>query len=137
MLARARLRNHPRLAHPLGNQDLTDRVVDLVSAGVVQILSLEINVRAADHLGKPFRQIKRRRSTHVVLVQVVHLSLEVRVILEVRVSLRKLGERIHQGFGDKPAAERPEPAKGVWKRRGGRGGLKLGFGHHGAILERV
>jgi hypothetical protein len=39
----ARLGDDPPLAHPLGQQRLPERVVDLVRAGVVEVLALEID----------------------------------------------------------------------------------------------
>ena len=46
VLARAGLRDDAALAHPEREQRLADRVVDLVRAGVVQILALEQHARA-------------------------------------------------------------------------------------------
>ena len=37
---RRRSRDHPPLAHPLGEQGLAENVVDLVRTGVVEVLSL-------------------------------------------------------------------------------------------------
>jgi hypothetical protein len=51
VLARAGLGDDPGLAHALGQQDLAHAVVDLVRAGVVQLLALEIDLRAAEMLG--------------------------------------------------------------------------------------
>ena len=45
VLPGAGLGDHPRLAHPLGEHDLADRVVDLVGAGVVQVLALQVDRR--------------------------------------------------------------------------------------------
>ena len=43
VLAGAGLGDHARLAHPLGQQRLAQRVVDLVRAGVQQVLALEVD----------------------------------------------------------------------------------------------
>jgi hypothetical protein len=40
-------RNYAALPHPLGKQDLAQRIVDLVRSGVVEILALE-KVTASD-----------------------------------------------------------------------------------------
>ena len=42
VLAGAGLGDDPRLAEPPGEHDLAERVVDLVRAGVVQVLALEV-----------------------------------------------------------------------------------------------
>jgi hypothetical protein len=46
------------LAHPLGQQGLADAVVDLVRAGVIQILALQIDLRAAPRFGETSREIQ-------------------------------------------------------------------------------
>ena len=53
MLTRAGFGDDFLLAHPLGEQDLADAIVDLVRAGVVEILALQIDFRAAEILGQP------------------------------------------------------------------------------------
>src|SRR5215472_11060075 len=47
VLARSRLRDNAWLAHPPGQQGLSEHVVDLVRAGVVQVLAFEYHPRAA------------------------------------------------------------------------------------------
>ncbi len=47
MLAGAGLGDHAPLAHPQGQQRLAERVVDFVSAGVIQVLALQIDLRPA------------------------------------------------------------------------------------------
>jgi hypothetical protein len=48
VLARPGLGDDPRLAHAPREQRLPDRVVDLVRAGVIEVLALEIDPCAAD-----------------------------------------------------------------------------------------
>ena len=55
VLAGAGLGDDPRLADPLGQQRLAQHVVDLVRAGVVEVLALEQDPRAAGVLGEPLR----------------------------------------------------------------------------------
>jgi hypothetical protein len=59
VLAGAGLGDDPGLAHPLGQQDLAHAVVDLVRAGVVQLLALQIDLRAAEVLGQARGEIER------------------------------------------------------------------------------
>ena len=47
VLTGAGLGDDPLLAHPPRQQDLADRVVDLMGAGVVQVLALQVDLRAA------------------------------------------------------------------------------------------
>ena len=54
VLAGAGLGDDPGLADPLGQQRLAEHVVDLVRAGVVEVLALEQDPGAAGVLGEPF-----------------------------------------------------------------------------------
>ena len=72
VLAGARLGDDPPLAHPLGEQCLTERVVDLVRAGVVEVLALEVD-GVAGSLAQPRRQIQGRGPADVVVQQLVEL----------------------------------------------------------------
>ena len=60
VLARAGFGDDALLAHAPGEQDLAERVVDLVRAGVQEVFALEINFRAAEFFGQAFGEIKRR-----------------------------------------------------------------------------
>jgi hypothetical protein len=48
VLAGPGLGDHARLAHAPREQRLSEGVVDLVRAGVVQVLALEVDLRAAE-----------------------------------------------------------------------------------------
>ena len=74
----AGLGDDPGLAHAPRQQDLPEHVVDLVRPGVVQLVALEVDLRAAEPLGQPLGEIERRRTPDIVLPQVVHLGPEVR-----------------------------------------------------------
>ena len=58
VLAGARLGDDPPLTHALGQQRLTERVVDLVRARVVEVLALEVD-GPADALREPPGAIQR------------------------------------------------------------------------------
>jgi hypothetical protein len=73
VLAGARLGHDPALAEPHGEQCLAERVVQLVRAGVQQVLALQVEALArCEALGK--RQ--RRRPPAVGAAQLVQLGLE-------------------------------------------------------------
>src|SRR5665213_3697312 len=67
VLARTRLRDHALLAKTPGEQRLAHAVVDLVRAGVVQVLALQPDLRAAELRRPALRVVDRRRATDVVL----------------------------------------------------------------------
>ncbi len=69
VLAGARLGDHSLLAHPQREQRLADRVVDLVRAGVIEVLALEPDLRPAALLAEPPGVIQRRGPADVVLQQ--------------------------------------------------------------------
>ena len=76
VLARAGLGDDALLAHAAGEQDLAEHVVDLVRAGVVELLALEIDLGAAEVFGEPLGEIERARAADIVLEQMVELGLE-------------------------------------------------------------
>ena len=59
MLTGTRFGNDARLAHAFGQQDLTEAIVDLVRAGVIQLIALEIDFCAAEMLCQALSKIKR------------------------------------------------------------------------------
>ena len=66
VLARAGLGDEARLLETSREQRLADRVVDLVRAGVQQVLALQIDLRAAEALGEPAREVEPRRPAGVL-----------------------------------------------------------------------
>ena len=130
VLAGAGLGDHPRLAHPLGEQHLADGVVHLVRAGVAEILALEPHARA--DLGREARrEVDRRRPAHVVAQQIEAPLLECGVGAGLRVGGLERVERRHEGLGHVAAAVATEEAGGgqrhgrafsaegpAWKARG-------------------
>ena len=76
MLAGAGLGDDAPLAHAPGQQDLAHAVVDLVRAGVVELVALEIDLGAAEMRGQPLGEIERARPADIMLQIVVELRLE-------------------------------------------------------------
>ena len=79
VLAGAGLGDDPRLLHRLREQRLAERVVDLVRAGVEQVLALEEDPRAAELAGQPLGEGERRRTADVVPQQLVERVAETSV----------------------------------------------------------
>ena len=110
VLAGAGLGDDAGLAHALGQQDLAERVVDLVRAGVVELFALQIDLGAAELLGQALREIERRRAAGIVGAQIRHLGDEGRIVLGGEIGGLEVADQRHQGFGDVAAAENAEAA---------------------------
>ncbi len=108
MLAGASLGDDALLAHAAGEQRLADGVVDLVRAGVVEVLALEEDARTTSMLGEPLGEVDRARPTDEVLKLVGQLGLELGVRANFFIGLAQLGERPDQSLGDEHAAVGPE-----------------------------
>ncbi len=93
MLAGARLGNDLLLAHVLGEQSLTHAVVELVRTGMVEVLALEVDLRAAVFQRHAAGVIDGRGPTLEVLADVAQLGDERRVVLDLAVGVPYLGER--------------------------------------------
>ena len=78
VLAGAGLGDDAALAHAPREQDLADAVVDLVRAGVVQLVALQVELGAAEMPGQPLGEIQRARPADIMLEVVVELGLEAR-----------------------------------------------------------
>ena len=103
--AGAGLGDDARLAHALRQHDLAEHVVHLVRAGVVEVLALEIDFRAAANASvMPLGEIERRRPADIVREMAVHLALECGIGLGVRIGLLQLEDQRHQRLGDEAAA---------------------------------
>ncbi len=118
VLAGAGLGDDPLLADLLGQQRLAQHVVDLVRAGVVEVLALEQDARAAGVLGELGHIGQRRGTAGVVAQQAGEFGAEGRVGL----GLVERGGQVVDGgderLGDEPAAVRAEVARGIRNGRG-------------------
>ena len=95
VLARAGLGDDPRLAHAPGEQRLPERVVELVRAGVVEVLALEVD--GPPHaLAQPPRLIQRRRPPGEVAQEQRELGPEVGGRPRLDPRRLELRERRHQ-----------------------------------------
>ena len=91
-----------------GQQRLAEDVVDLVRAGVVEVLALEQDPRAAGVLGEPARIGDGARPPGVGRQQAGQLGLERRVVPGLLVGRGELVQRGDQRLGHEPAAVRAE-----------------------------
>jgi hypothetical protein len=82
VLARAGLRDDAPFAEARREEDLAERVVDLVCARVIQVLALEDDA-AADRREPP-RLVERRRAADIVRSEAVELRAERRVLCSPR-----------------------------------------------------
>ena len=104
MHAGARLGDEALLAHALREQGLADGVVDLVRAGVVEVLALEDDRRAAEVRREALADRDRGLASDIVVEDLLELLLEGRVLLRVLVRGRELLQRSHERLGHVLAA---------------------------------
>src|SRR5260370_36471276 len=76
VLTRAGLSDDAPLTHALREQNLAERVVDLMRAGMQQILALEINFCAAEFLRQALGEIERGRPACEIAQQGRHYILK-------------------------------------------------------------
>ncbi len=115
VLAGARLGDDARLAHAPRELDLAEAVVDLVAAGVIELVALEVDLGAAlaasqpdEVLGQALGEIERARPAAVVEQEIGELGLECGVGLGRLVGRLELEDERHQRLGDEAAAEEAE-----------------------------
>ncbi len=105
VLAGAGLGDDAVLAQALGQQPLADGVVDLVSAGVGEVLALEVDLGAAELPRQVLGEVERRRPAGEVAQHSSQLSVERRVSLRLVVGALELLDRGHQRLRHIAAAE--------------------------------
>jgi hypothetical protein len=108
--AGASLGDDARLAHAARQHDLAQHIVHLVSAGVIEVLALEVDFRAerggfafAAIFGQALGKIERRGAAHIVGEMEFHLAAEGGIGFGLRVGLLQLEDQRHQGLGHEPA----------------------------------
>src|SRR5206468_6941701 len=103
-------------AHAAREQALAERVVDLVGAGVEQVLALEEHA-AARSLAEAMGLDERARASRELAQRPVQLGLERRVRAGAGVFLGELVERVDQRLGHEPATVGAEVSAGVGELR--------------------
>ena len=111
VLARAGLGDDAGLAHPLGEQRLREDVVDLVRAGVVEVLALEDDPGVTRVRGEPRHLGDDARAPGVGAVQPLQLAHELGVHHRLAARLVELLQRRDQRLGDVAPAEVAEPTR--------------------------
>jgi hypothetical protein len=107
VLAGAGLGDDALLAHAPRQQDLAKHVVDLVGTGVVQLVTLEVDLGAAEMVGQALGEIQGRGAA---FPQIVHLVPERGVGLGLLVFGFEVEDQRHQRLGDETPAEIAEAA---------------------------
>ena len=100
VLSGAGLGDETRLLQAARQERLTDRVVDLVRAGVEQVLALQEDARAAEPAGEVPCGVERRRPTCVLAEPARELASERGLPAVALPGTLELQERGHQGLGD-------------------------------------
>ena len=108
VLTRAGFGNDAGLSHATGKQDLSQTVVDLVRAGVVQLVALEVDFCTTQLFGQPLGKVQRAWATDVVLGEHVELFPERRIWLCSTPFTLQIKDQRHQGFGDKTSTKNTE-----------------------------
>src|SRR5699024_2519249 len=111
--------DHAGLAHPPGQQRLVEHVVDLVAAGVVEVLELEQDPGAAGELREARGLGEQRGAPGVLGGQLPQLGGELRVHDRLLVHLDELVERGHQRLGEEAPPEVAEVRAGLGAQLGG------------------
>ena len=81
VLAGAGLGDHPGGPDPLGQQRLSDGVVDLMGSGVIQVLPFQIDAGATQFTAQALRKVERAGPSYIFLENLIQFLVEVGVIL--------------------------------------------------------
>ena len=108
VLTSAGFGDNPLFAHFLCQQNLSQHVVDLVCAGVVQIFPLQIDLAAAQIFCHPVCVVQHRRSAGIVPEQCPVFFQKFRIIAVFGISCLQLMHCVHNGFRHILSAENPK-----------------------------
>ena len=101
MLSGPGLSDKSLFAHALGQQGLTQGVVDLVRAGMGQVFPLEVDFGPATVAGQVFSVVEGGGTSGVVMQQTSQFTLEFWIRFHLAVSVLQVRQRGHQGFRHK------------------------------------
>ncbi len=114
MLAGPGLGDDAGLPHTFCKENLPESVVDLMRARVVELISFEVDLGAAERLGETLGKVQRAGSARVVGGIVVKVPLEFGRLSRLGVRRFKVQNQRHQGFSNETASEQAEVALLVW-----------------------
>ncbi len=100
MLTRTCFGDKTGLAHFLCKKRLSENVIDLVRACVIEILAFKVYLSSAKLFSELLCVVKTRGSARILIKKLCKLSVEFRVILIVVVSIFKFNNGIHKRFGN-------------------------------------
>jgi hypothetical protein len=104
VLARAGLGDDPALFHAARQQHLPEAIVDLVRAGVVELVALQVELGAAEMAGQPLGEIEGARPADVMLEVIIKLGLKTGITACLGISLVDRENQRHQSLGDEAPA---------------------------------
>ena len=134
VLAGASLGNNLLLVHKLSKQRLAEAVVDLVGAGVVEVLALEVNLSAAELSGEALGVEDGAGAADVVVEEVRELVLEVFALGDLGVGGGDIVHSLLKIRGDELTAVGAEEALSVGHLLEGGG---VGSGHDDVCVLKV
>ena len=100
MLSGTGLGDEPGLSHLLCQQSLPQHIVDLVGAGMVQILPLQINLCATQSVGQLLCIVQPGGTVCILIQQLRQFPVECGVILVMQICLLQFYDSVHQGLRD-------------------------------------
>ena len=104
VLTGAGFRHQTFFAHALGEQHLTEGVVDLVRAEMVQVFALQIDLRAAEFAAQIAAVEDGRRTPAVVGEQIGQLSLEFGIVAIFNEGVVDFVQHLFEGLGNELTA---------------------------------
>ena len=120
MLSGAGFGDDAFLAHAFGEQGLAYGVVDLVGAGVEEILAFEIDFRSAQFAGQALGVVERGGSAAELAEVVGEFALKLGVVLGAEIFVFDFLQRMHQCFGHKASPIGSEMSGCIGQCGGGR-----------------
>ena len=113
MLPGSGLGNQPLFTHAQRQEALPQAVVDLVRPGMQQVLTLQVNARAAQLFREPARIEERRRTSCELLQKLRQQRLEAFIMANRVVCPLQLLDGMHQRFRNVTPAEFAEATSRV------------------------
>ena len=98
MLTGAGFGNDPVFPHAAGQDDLAQDIVNFMRACVVELVTLEIDFRAAQMLGQTLGIIQWARTSDVIGPKIIHLCPKAVIGLGIFILRFKIQDQRHQGF---------------------------------------